>query len=265
MQSRVSSTESVVCVRYATLLGIGHLEVFDLLGMGDHEHPLGRLAHGAHHLVVVGVADEDDRVALARVADRFEVDLGHQRARGVDHAQAAPLGLLAHRRRDAVGAEDHGRVVRAPRPARPRSGRPWRAAPRRRGGCARSPCARTRAAGTPTGPARRCRWPAPRPRRSRGARPARSPGSGMVAMRSPAVWGRQRVYRRPSPAQIAGLIATFRAWPSAMRASASGTSARPMAWVTSGSGTRASDSSSSTARRISSGVWWKAPTRVSSS
>jgi hypothetical protein len=41
----------------------------------------------------------------------FEVDLGHQRAGGVDHAQAPPLRLLAHRRRDAVGAEDHRRVV----------------------------------------------------------------------------------------------------------------------------------------------------------
>ena len=62
-------------------------------------------------LVVVGVADQDDRVALARVADRLEVHLGDERAGRVDHAQPAPLGLLAHRRRDAVGAEDHGGVV----------------------------------------------------------------------------------------------------------------------------------------------------------
>ena len=40
------------------------------------------------------------------------MDLGHERTRGVDHAQSAPLGLLPHRRGDAVSAEDHGRPVR---------------------------------------------------------------------------------------------------------------------------------------------------------
>ena len=54
-----------------------------------------RLAHGAEHLVVALVADEDDRVALAGEANRFEVDLGHQRAGGVDGPQAALLGEAA--------------------------------------------------------------------------------------------------------------------------------------------------------------------------
>src|SRR5437762_1111305 len=65
----------------------------------------------ADDLVVILVADQDDRVALARVANRLEVHLGHERARRVDHPQAAALGLPAHLRRDAVGAEDHGRAV----------------------------------------------------------------------------------------------------------------------------------------------------------
>ena len=80
--------------------------------MGDHEHAVGRFAHRSHHLVVVGVPHQDDRVALARVADGLQVHLGHEGARGVDHPQAPPLRLVAHRRRDAVGAEDHGGVVR---------------------------------------------------------------------------------------------------------------------------------------------------------
>ena len=40
------------------------------------------------------------------------VDLGHEGARGVDHPQAAPVGLPPHLRRDAVGAEDHQMPVR---------------------------------------------------------------------------------------------------------------------------------------------------------
>ena len=79
--------------------------------MGDEEHALGRLSHGAHHLVVVGVADEDDAVPLARVADGLQVHLGHERTGGVDHPQPAPPRLLAHGRGDAVRAEDHRGVV----------------------------------------------------------------------------------------------------------------------------------------------------------
>ena len=56
---------------------------------------------------MAGVADEDDRVALGGELDRLAVDLGHERARRVDRAQAAQLGLGVDRGRDAVGGE-HG-------------------------------------------------------------------------------------------------------------------------------------------------------------
>ncbi len=39
------------------------------------------------------------------------MDLGDQRAGGVDDLQIALLGLLAHRRRNAVRAEDHARAL----------------------------------------------------------------------------------------------------------------------------------------------------------
>ncbi len=94
------------------LLRVRHVQPIDVLGMRDQEHPIGRLAHGAHDLVVVGVADEDDRVPLARVADRLEVHLGDERTGGVDHAQSPALGLVAHGGGDAVGAEDDRRPVR---------------------------------------------------------------------------------------------------------------------------------------------------------
>ena len=61
---------------------------------------------------MVFVPDQHDGVVLAGVADRLEVHLGHQRARGVDHAQPAALGFITHRGRDAVRAENDRRIVR---------------------------------------------------------------------------------------------------------------------------------------------------------
>ena len=57
------------------------------------------------------MADQHHVAAGAAVARDFEVHLGHQRTGRVEHLQAAPRGFLAHRLRDAVGAEDHGGAV----------------------------------------------------------------------------------------------------------------------------------------------------------
>ena len=69
--------------------GVGDLEPLDVLGGLDQDHPVGGLAHGADDLVVPLVADQDDGVAFAGVLDRFEVDLGDERAGGVDGEEAA--------------------------------------------------------------------------------------------------------------------------------------------------------------------------------
>ena len=54
-----------------------------------------RLAHRAEHLVVALMADQDDGVAFPGEADRLEMDLGDQRAGGVDGAQAAAAAAAA--------------------------------------------------------------------------------------------------------------------------------------------------------------------------
>ena len=54
------------------------------------------------------VADHDELVALAVQLGHFDVDLGDQRAGGVEHLKAAGIGLAAHFLADAVGAEDQG-------------------------------------------------------------------------------------------------------------------------------------------------------------
>ena len=110
--SAVSSTESVVWVMKATLLGVGDLEALDLVGGFDQDDAVGRLAGRPFDLLVALVADHHDRVAVGGEAARRDVDLGHQRAGGVDRAQAARGGVLVHRRGDAVGGEDDHLALR---------------------------------------------------------------------------------------------------------------------------------------------------------
>ncbi len=52
------------------------------------------------------VADQDDGVAFARELDGFQMDLGDQRAGGVDDGEAALFALTPDFGRNAVGAEN---------------------------------------------------------------------------------------------------------------------------------------------------------------
>ena len=90
-------------------LRVVDLERVDVvLGLDEHDG-VGRLAHRPLDLLVAGVADEHDRVAVGGELDRLAVDLGHQRAGRVDRLQAARLGVGVDGRRHAVGGEDgHG-------------------------------------------------------------------------------------------------------------------------------------------------------------
>ena len=57
----------------------------DFLYGRDHLGDLRSFAQGAFDLVVVPVADQHQRIALSGELDRLHVDLGDQRAGGVDH------------------------------------------------------------------------------------------------------------------------------------------------------------------------------------
>ena len=88
-------------------LGIGDLESASTSAtLSTGPHLPRRLAHGANSFVVAGVTDQDHRAAFVREADRLEMDLGHERARGIDRGQATGVGLLTHCWADAVGAVD---------------------------------------------------------------------------------------------------------------------------------------------------------------
>ncbi len=119
--SAVSSTESVVWVTKerglgdeGEALGVAGFEAGDVLDGFHEQHLAGRqLAHGADGLGMAGVADHDHLQAVRMVARRLGMDLGHQRAGGVDIEHAAGLGLGGHRLRHAMGGKDHRPVGRA--------------------------------------------------------------------------------------------------------------------------------------------------------
>ena len=69
-------------------------------------------ADGAFDLGMPLMADEDDLAPVSGIALAFLVDLGDQRAGGVDHRQAAPLGRVFDRLADAMGAEHGDRALR---------------------------------------------------------------------------------------------------------------------------------------------------------
>ena len=73
----------------------------------DEDRRVRRLARRAHDLLVPLVADQQDGVPVGRVAARLDVNLRHERARGVDRVQPARLGVAVHLRRDAVRRQDH--------------------------------------------------------------------------------------------------------------------------------------------------------------
>ena len=90
------------------LLGIGHgFDQVDVPAMARVE-----AAHGALHLRVPGMPDQDHVEAVACVLAHFHVHLGDQRAGRVVDGEPAPLGFLLHPARHAVGAEDDRRAVR---------------------------------------------------------------------------------------------------------------------------------------------------------
>ena len=78
-----------------------------LVLVGDHVDRVGRLTERSLDLIVSRMPHEHDRVAGVAKAPGFRVDLANQRAGGVDHPMASPLGGEANLGRDAMGREHH--------------------------------------------------------------------------------------------------------------------------------------------------------------
>ena len=112
--SAVSSVASVVWVRYddrAPRLE-RELQPADVVRAFHDVKTVRCLTECPDDLFVVGVADEDEVVVLARVTTRLGVHLGDQRAGRVDDLEIPALGgLLANSRGYTVGCQHHDRVL----------------------------------------------------------------------------------------------------------------------------------------------------------
>ncbi len=106
MISRVSSTLSVVCVTAAIRSPILDRDRARLRDAAHQHHLAGRDAERALHFLVAGVANQDNGAALVVVLFDFEMNLGDERAGGVDNAQLAVLGAVPFAGRDPMSAED---------------------------------------------------------------------------------------------------------------------------------------------------------------
>src|SRR5208283_1968299 len=85
---------------------IGHVKFIHVLWS---IHDLGNLwgfAESANDLVVIAVANKNQRVPFARELYRLHVDLGHKRAGRVNHPQLTQLARLTHFRSDTMSAVD---------------------------------------------------------------------------------------------------------------------------------------------------------------
>ena len=101
-----SSTDSVVCVTTARRSACATSRRCDVVDVLDQVDAAFELAHRALDLGMALVADHDEVVAFLVQLGDLDVDLGDERTGRVEDAEAARRGLLAHRLRDAVRAED---------------------------------------------------------------------------------------------------------------------------------------------------------------
>ncbi len=93
-------------------LGVGDLDLVHLFDGLHEDDAVGRLPGGAFHLLVALVPDQDHRVAVGGELAGLDVNLGDQRAGGVDRPQLPGGGVPVHRRSHPVGREDDHLALR---------------------------------------------------------------------------------------------------------------------------------------------------------
>jgi len=86
---------------------IAHRKRGDIVHGLDQVHALRRLPHRALGLGVPAMPDHHHFESRGEHLRDLDMHLGHQRAGGVEHVQAARLGLAPYQLRHAVRAEDH--------------------------------------------------------------------------------------------------------------------------------------------------------------
>ena len=112
MMSRASSSESVVCVKVSNAIGVGNLKCCDFRDIRNDLRHIGSFAQRALNLVVIAMADQHQRITLLGKLHGLNVNLGDERAGGVDHPQSTPFAAFADGRRNTVGGVNYTLTVR---------------------------------------------------------------------------------------------------------------------------------------------------------
>ena len=94
------------------LLGIIDFQRVHGLHGVHHDGAVRGFSRRSHNLLLVSVPDENNGALFTREFQRLEVNFGDQRAGRINHFERAGLSFIAHRRRNAVGAENEHRTVR---------------------------------------------------------------------------------------------------------------------------------------------------------
>ncbi len=81
-------------------------------GLDQRDSTAGKLALRADHFRMARMADEDDLAALGMMAFGLDMDLGDERAGGIDIDHLAGSGFCGHRFRHAMGGKDDRPVGR---------------------------------------------------------------------------------------------------------------------------------------------------------
>ena len=147
------------------------LERGHVLLAGDEVHRRIDLPARADDLGMAFMADHHEGASGGGVTPALQMDLGDERASGVEHRQAARLCFFLDRTRHAVRAENGHRAVGHVGTVPRRRPRPSRATCRRRDDYAQSRAAHRPARHSDRSRARRFRSPAPRRRRNRAGLP----------------------------------------------------------------------------------------------
>src|SRR5665213_3141147 len=81
---------------------VRNFEGGDFFRRRNHMRDVRSLAQGSLDFVMIAMPDQYQREALPGKIDGFDVNLGHQRASGIDYLEMTRLAALPHCRRNAV-------------------------------------------------------------------------------------------------------------------------------------------------------------------
>src|SRR5579871_4471784 len=90
---------------------IGNLQSLNFRSTGNNLGHIWSFAQCALDFIVITVTDQDEGISLFRELDGLDMNLGDERARGVNHLEPTSFAAITNSRRNAVCAVNHALPV----------------------------------------------------------------------------------------------------------------------------------------------------------